>query len=437
MHATEALQRIQKIAERSKYQDISIIKIKGFRLAYRGESLELTEQEESLLVSRALSKGYGIASTTKVNTEELEKVAKLAIKNANNAQPAELSPVKPERGTNTISERKPFTVEEAQKLLSYIKYLFDKELSFLKPHIELILDHEVKEREMASTEGHNITERIPYSTLVLYASLEKEGASVSEVVGGIGGLEVLISRDWERIIKAISERLIHSIKAKVLSPLVRGSRFTVILDEVASGFLAHEIAHSLEAENFNPYVYSNVKPSSYAKLIDDPHIPYGYGSRVWDDEGVRTVRKTLISEDQISLLHTRLTAREGERPGNARGILHKPKALMSNTYFMPGDWRVDEIFQETREAIFIRGATRAEVNTSTGILTLQAEVGYYYKKNKGLEPLKGVTIQDSIRRIISAIDAASKVAGIRPNIEKGYNVSDGGPYLRLDRVRCA
>ena len=437
MEVSEALRKAQRKGINPQYMDFTLLKSDGFKLAYRGESLELSESGEKLLVARVVDGGYGIASTTKLTQHEVRRIASLALSHANIASPIKLRPVKAERGIKEQHEKKVPTVEEAREMISLLSSMMKEKLKSLKHHIEVIFEYQQGERQMASTEGHELVEKVPYTTLILYASVMDKGVTASEVVGGQGGMEVLSPKDWDAIINTMSQKIMDSLRGKILSPFVRGSRFNVILDEAATGFLAHEVAHALEADNYNPSIFRGLMLSSYAKIHDDPTLPYGYGSRTWDDEGVKTVKKELLSKDHMTLLHTRLTAREEDRPGNARGTLHKPKALMSNVYIAPGDWKVDELFEETKEAIFIQGVVRAELNTATGLLTMQAESAYYYRKRKGFEPLLNVTLQDSIRHVLSGLDATTALARVRPNIELGYPVSDGGPYTRLVNVRCS
>lgn len=436
MELVEALKVALGTGINPEYLDFTLLKEKGFSLAYRGESQELVQSSDELLVARAVNGGYGIASSNEVSTGEAKRLASIALENARMATPVRLAPVKPEKGSIERKERYSPMPEEASRLLKYIVGLFHEKLKELRHHVELVFEFRVREKRMSSTDGHEIAERIPYTTLVLFASAEGK-ASASEVVGGQGGLEVLTGKDFEAIIDVMIKKIRDSLRGRLLSPMARGGKFDVILDEAAAGFLAHELAHALEADSFNPGIFSGIKPTSYMRLYDDPALPYGFGSRVWDDEGVRSVKKELLSKDGISLLHTRLTAGERERPGNARGMLHKPKALMSNVYIAPGDWRVEELFEETKEGIFIKGAVKAELDLSSGIFTMKAESAYYYKKGEGFIPLVGLTLHDTVRRIVSSLDATTKVARLRPNIERGYPVADGGPYVRLSKVRCA
>ena len=116
---------------------------------------------------------------------------------------------------------------------------------------------------MITSEGTFIGESAPFTDLTIYLIIrEVLQGFASRILGGKGGLEILEGRDWDHILDDLVTRAKDMIKAKLLSPLEKGKRFKVILDNEAVGAFTHEVAHMLEADVFqekNVKTYTSLK----------------------------------------------------------------------------------------------------------------------------------------------------------------------------------
>ena len=111
----------------------------------------------------------------------------------------------------------------------------------------------------------------------------------------------------------------------------------------------------------------NHKGTDVVSLVDDPTVANQIGSYMYDDEGVKARRKWLIKNGMITeFLHNRETAGQmGLRSnGGARAVAYafEPIVRMSNTFFAPGNWRVDELIKDTRKGVFINSFTEWNID---------------------------------------------------------------------------
>ncbi|MCP8317717.1 MAG: TldD/PmbA family protein, partial [archaeon] len=383
-------------------------------------------------------RGYGVASASKIDAKNAEIVSELALKQARVAEKeANLLPVEPQVGEVEYKEKKEFDVEKANKILVNIRNELKERLGSLYARSELILSHYHIDSTLVTSEGTSVRENSPLTDLTIYLIVRDilQGFA-SRILGGKGGLEILEGRDWDRILDELVYRARDALKAKLLSPLERGKGFKVVLDSETAGAFAHEVGHMLEADTFQGRFFQALNIHEDFVIEDNPTIPGAYGSFTWDDEGVKGSRKTLIKKGETRLLHTRLTAKDDEQPGNAHGITHIPRPTVSNVYIRPSDWSLEEMFEDTKNGICLKGLVRAEVDTSDGKFELIPEIAYLIRDKELKMPIKQLKIRDSIRNAIQRVDAIGKLATLRPNLEKGFCISEGGPHIRISDIHC-
>lgn len=423
----------------ARYSDIRVLKQRLIQVALRTDSSDSIEEEWSRIVCRVVSRGYGVASTDRTDKSSIERTALLALRNARLcSESVELASVTPEKGSIEHPVIEEFEVEKVLNLLKFIEGEIKRRADF---HIrtELIASHYQCDSTLYTSEGTEVREKTNLTDLTIYIlSRGLAEGFASKIVGGMGGFEVLKNQQWEDILECLIRRTRDSTRAKpsvslhFTYPYLTG-RFKVILDPEAAGGLAHEIAHFLEADVYQERFF---KKTSYTiKLVDNPLLEGGYGSLYWDDEGVRSKEKTLLGKEGVKLLHTRLTAKDGSDAGNARGILHKPRPMVSNVYISPSDWSREEIFADTQNGIYAEGLVRAECRIDDGRIEIEPELAYVLKNKELVTPIRNLKIICSIRDI-NRIDAVGTFVQSRPCFEKGFAMSEGAPYLRINGVIC-
>jgi TldD protein len=420
------------------YIDLRYHKEMCWQTALREESFEDISESVEFITCRVAQGGYGVASSSKIDSEEIRSVMLKAEKLARlQAKPVSLAPVEVEAGYKRHAASEMFDESEASVFLKDLSARLRERLGSLYARSELILSHAEVHSSLVTSEGTEVCEEWSLTDLVIYlAARWFRVGYASCVVGGLGGLEVLKRRDWGMIVDKLARRAVNQLQASLLPPLERGKHFKVVLDCEAAGALAHEVAHLLEGGGWVKK-FVGLDLAEDVAVVDDPFLPSGYGSFTWDSEGVRGRRKVLLSRGEVNALHTRLTASDEREVGNARGERTTPTPMMSNVYFKSSDWKVDEMIQDMRSGIYVEGVVRCDVDLSEGTFELTPEIAYMVENKELKTPLKQIRLRGDIVTILKRIDAVGRVIQLRPNLEKGCRVSEGGPHLRVNGLQCA
>ncbi len=434
-----------------KYADIRTLGKSSIEVALRNDSFEVGENEDTVVGCRALDKGYGVSSTNKIEEQNIQAAIDHAVEHAASVNGnVSLLQVRPEHGSYEHPVKKKLTVDDAQDFIMHVRGTLRDRLGSLTNKIEIVLSYTEFRTALVTSEGTDVKESFGTTDLTIRLTVRTQSGvmTTKKIVGGKGGMETVHHKDLERMVNDLTKTIQSSVRAKQFSPLESGKKFRIILDGEAAGALARLIAHMLEADEFKSKVFSALNLPKELEIIDNPSIPGAYGSFVWDDEGVRGRKKVLVGNGTVNLLHTRLTARESDSPGNAHGIAHIPRPSMSNVYISTSDWHLDEMLDDTKNGIFMKGVSRTEVNTSNGIIELEPVIAYviielepviaYVIEQKEIrEAIKNVMLIDSVSNLMQKIDAIGKLISLVPNTEKGFGISEGAPYIRIDGARCA
>ncbi len=452
-----------------RYLDIKIRHSRCTNLIFRGDTMAVREEEDMSITARALSNGYGIASMSNPSRHnqnesissssytsnlhsldrQIDDIVEQAIEHATSSHAytgrgnsLNLVEVDVEKGHITPSTTERVRDGSLYDIMEYVVSMLRNRLNdFVR--VEVSLSYEEDDEGLVSSEGTDVRELMVNAVIEIRLMMRHHGGiiQVSKSMGGRGGIDVIKRKSMDDALDDMISMMRHLIDARQFSILESGKRFKVILDGEAGGALARLIGRMLEADIFNPKVFSSIHMQEGVEVVDDPTLPNGYGSFTWDDEGVKGKRKVLLNSDTISLLHTRLTAYSDEysTPGNARGGLDGiPKPTISNVYVKPMDWYVDEMISDAQECILMRGVSRASVDTVTGIIEIKPVIAYYVKGREMVHAIKGISIQDSVRNILNGMDAISRVAILKPYRDEqyGFKIGEGSPYIRLESARC-
>ncbi|MEM3000693.1 MAG: TldD/PmbA family protein [Candidatus Nitrosocaldus sp.] len=456
-----------------RYLDIKICHSRCSNLIFKGDAMAVREEGDVSITARAVADGYGIASMSNLSGHHQSESMSSSYTNNNNLHPLDhqidniveqaiehatsshaysgrghslnLVEVDVEKGHITPSTAE--KVSDESSLYDLVEHVVSMLRNRLNEdvRVEVNLSYEENDDGLVSSEGTNVREYMTTITIEIRLTMKHHGdiIQVSESMGGRGGIDVLKRKSMDDALDDMISMMNHLIHAKQFSILESGKRFKVILDSEAGGALARLVGKMLEADMFNPRIFSSIHVHEGVEVVDDPTLPNGYGSFTWDDEGVRGRRKVLLNKDTISLLHTRLTAStrndEYSTPGNARGIDGGiPKPTISNVYIKPMDWYVDEMISDAKECILMRGVSRVSADTVRGIVEIKPVIAYHVKDREIKYAIKGISIQDSVRNILKGIDAISRVAILKPYRDEqyGFRIGEGSPYIRLESARC-
>ena len=138
--------------------------------------------------------------------------------------------------------------------------------------------------------------------------------------------------------------------------------------------------------------------SKNVTLVDNPHLENGLASVSFDDEGVATIRKDIISEGKlVTLLHNLKTAYKGNTKSTGNGFKSSYASPVgvspTNFYIQEGVKSFEELLEEVGEGLLITefAGLHSGANSITGDFSLAAK-GFYIKDGKKDFPVEQITV---------------------------------------------
>jgi TldD protein len=321
----------------------------------------LTQRLERGVAIRALADGaWGFVTTGDLTgleqaARDATSVARAAAKTRR--EPIELADIKAYESTQDIKvKRDPRHIPIEEK----IKYMQDM-TKVIKDYDSRISAATIKVRTasghkyLVNSDGTRITSRnmlvwcLPWVT-------GKEGTKLSSARYEDGASH----QGWEYMEQTATPEFIGTkaaerVKLQLEGIPAKAGSFPCVLGPRVIGTLAHEaLGHLAEADlnvvsAFNGKL-GEVVASEGVSMTDDGTLDNLIGSAKYDDEGVPTSRVELIKDSIFTelLINREYAAKSGQRlTGNARAesYLHAPIIRMRNTFFEPGDFTEEEMFE--------------------------------------------------------------------------------------------
>lgn len=262
--------------------------------------------------------------------------------------------------------------------------------------------------------------------------------------GGTRGFEVLQKEDLEKFGRKAAEKAVRLLDAS--SP--PSGNFPVIMDCELSGVFIHEaLGHASEADLIlqNDSILKDKMGtqigSSLVTIVDDASMD-AFGYYPYDAEGVKTSENVLVENGKlISLLSSRETAAKLgiSSSGNARSkIGDQPIVRMSNTYLKSGNLKFEELVEDMRDGIYLKGSRGGQVDTGKGIFQFNAAESFMIENGEIGKPLRDVSLSGNILEILNKVDGV----GIDFKMSIGFcgkggqtaPVGDGGPHVRVSEA---
>ena len=260
-------------------------------------------------------------------------------------------------------------------------------------------------------------------------------------IGGTGGYELAESEKTQNLGKNAAEKAIQLLKA---APAKAG-KFKVIMDPSLTGVFVHEaFGHACEADAvlagesiLVDKIGTQVGLESVT-IVDDPTLEGNFGFYPYDNEGILARKKSLVENGILkNFMHSLETAsRLNTQPtGNARSQNYRfvPLVRMSNTFFQPGSWTMEELLEEVKDGLFLEGWTYGYTDPAKGSFTFKCRQAYTIEKGEKKKLLRDAALSGM------TLEVLNNVLGIGRDLEfsEGYcgkggqnaTVSDGGPHM--------
>ena len=151
--------------------------------------------------------------------------------------------------------------------------------------------------------------------------------------------------------------------------------------------------------------------SELLTIIDDPLLDNGLGSAPFDDEGVATYRKEIISSGKLqTLLHNLKTANKYNIKTTGNGFKSSYSSSIgispTNLFIQKGKYSLEELMTKLDEGVIITdfAGLHSGANSITGDFSLAAK-GYYIKNGKKQYPIEQITVAGNYFELIKDIKA--------------------------------
>jgi len=277
-------------------------------------------------------------------------------------------------------------------------------------------------------------------------------------VGGTGGHEILGQNgDLSEICQLVGEKAIKLSNAKPAPTL---KDIPIVFDPAYMALLVHEIiGHPSEADRVlgweaawagstwwkgkskdegNPTKVG----SKYVTVYNDPTIPKNFAYMLYDDEGTPCKRTTLIKEGIVTeRMHSRETAYlmnvEPNGAMRANTYEYQPLIRQINVFWGTGDWKVEEIIEDTKKGVYLLGANIPSIDDQRFNWAISSQEGYLIENGELTEHLYSCAATATTPTFLKSIDA---LAGDDQQLfwsscgkgdpMQGGTVSNGGPTMR-------
>lgn len=149
--------------------------------------------------------------------------------------------------------------------------------------------------------------------------------------------------------------------------------------------------------------------SKVVTIIDDPFLENGLGSASFDDEGVATHKKEIVSNGKLNtLLYNLKTANKANTKSTGNGFKSSYASTIgispSNLYVKKGDYTFDELLNKLEEGVVITDfqGLHSGANSVTGDFSLAAR-GYYVSEGKKQYPVEQITVAGNYFELLKGI----------------------------------
>jgi len=437
----------------ASYADLRAVAVESSRLELKdGELKEAVEGADAGFGLRVLVNGsWGFASANSMDPREGEVAVERALSlaratSARAGEPVVLAPVPTVTDTVIWSPRvdpRDVSIEEKLEMLRDME-VAAREAEHLAT-VTTAYSEGTRRIELLTSEGTHLVHGLTRVIAIANLTGRKEGvmSSFRVRVGGVGGYETFTADDP---VTRTSEG-VTSLETLLNAGRAPGGRMTAIVDPDMTGVLVHEaFGHASEAdlvlagESILDGRLGDKMGADGVTIFDDPCMEGAFGSFPYDDEGVSGSRKVLMDDGILtSFIHSRETAgRMGHEPnGGARCQDHgsRPLVRMSNTCLETGDMTHEELFEDVKEGIYLKGTRGGEVDVAKGTFQFGAQEAFLVEKGEVTRPLSDVALMGSILETLMNMDGIGKDFRLAsPGFcGKGQTVPvcDGGPHVRL------
>ena len=240
---------------------------------------------------------------------------------------------------------------------------------------------------------------------------------------------------------------------------LKDGKMDLIVGPEVTGIASHEsCGHPSEADRIlgregylagesfiNPDMVGYRIGSEVVNVVDDPTVPNSFGYYKYDDEGVPARRRYLYKNGLINeFLHNRETAAilgtKSNGAARASSWDREPIVRMSTTFVEPGDYEVEELFEDVKYGIYMKSFTEWNIDDVRFNQKYTGREAYLIENGEIKGPIRRPIIELTTKTFWSSVDAIAKDLEFvgatcgKSDPEQGVDVWTGGPHMRLRDV---
>lgn len=334
--------------------------------------------------------------------------------------------------------------EKIQKIRDFFNYLSKYDERIINPII--LYSENLMTRIFFNNEGCQLRQVLPRIRIIIQPVV-KEGSTIDFdyfSTGGEKGFEI-IEEILDNKLEQIAKNSLEMLKADTPP----SGKFPIILDPDMAGLIAHEsFGHGLEADQIlrdRSYLKDKLNKkvaSEICVIYDSPNLKNELGSYFFDDEGIPAGKNILVEGGILkNFLHNRHTASllNGIPKGNGRreSFAHPVYVRMTNTYFEPGDYNLDEMISEIKYGVMPTRGYFGMEDPLGGGMQCSSKKGYLIENGERTKLLKSITLSGPVLELLQNIDAISddnlNLHGgtCGKGVEDFIPVTTGGSFIRV------
>ncbi|MEM3615978.1 MAG: TldD/PmbA family protein [Candidatus Methanomethylicia archaeon] len=443
------------IGEGAEYVEARYQKYQSTDIEVRdGKIISATPGLEQGVAIRVLyNGGWGFATTNSIIKDDLYSALITAVKMAKQAsfdvEPIKLAPSVTVVDNVKVHVREPLKETPIEEKIKFLLKV-DNAAREVSSNIKTTSNYNdyVEQKMICTSNGTQLEVENSWIYWGMWTYAREAGLiqSYRDGFAMLGGFEVTEKMNAEERSREAAKKAMELLKAKPAP----GGKFTVIIDGVLSGLLAHEaIGHASEADGvlrgtsiLRGKLGTRIG-SEHVTLIDDATLMDRFGTEVYDDEGVKSQRKVII---QKGILKGYLTNRESAGKlglpltGNARAQDYRfpPIVRMTNTFFQPGDMSFEELIENINYGVYAKGGRGGQVSTAEGIFQFGAQEAYIIRNGEITERLRDFSMSGFIIETLENVVGVAKDFDIYPSFcgKMGQSMRNtcGGPHMKIENM---
>ena len=425
----------------ASYADIRINEILNENLTTKNGEPETASLSRSkgFGVRVIVDGGWGFAGSIDINKEEIKKTVGKAVSIAKASallkkKKAALIPEKARKGKYATSFKKdPFKVPLEKKLEVLIQA--GQTIKKRSPLIKASYAHYRGYREnkvFMSTEGAEINQQITWCGGGLSAIAVKEGEMQTRSYPSpfrgdfsTSGYEFFESLALVDHAETVAQELLKLFDAEKcpsgeMDLILHGDQLALQIHESCGHPTELDRALGTEADYAGTSFLTPDKLGKFrygsekVNIVADATVPKGLGTFGYDDEGTQSKKVYLIKKGKfVGYQSSRETAKQLKLKESSGGMradspLALPIIRMTNINLLPGEWKTEEIVEDTKNGILITTNRSWSIDDKRINFQFGTEIGWRIKNGSREKMIKNPTYMGVTPQFWGSCDAVSK-----------------------------